>query len=183
MNDLVEKALSVGFSKAIWLDDLNIECEERLRAYCNPDGCPNHGQNWVCPPGCGSLSECAEKVGRFHSGILVQSITDLTPPVGRDTYKSLNLIHNQKLRKLIDFPDEPSFDLLALTTGGCIFCDKCVYPEPCVKPGKRMNSLSAFGIDVGKLCLMANLDYSFSANKVYYTALVLVRPRLKGALA
>ena len=46
-SDIVNEAISIGFTKAVWLDGLRIECEARLRAYCNPEGCPNHGNNWV----------------------------------------------------------------------------------------------------------------------------------------
>ena len=54
------------------------------------------------------------------------------------------------------------------------FMEKCAYPEPCVKPDVRMNSLSAYGIDVGKLSKLAGLEYSFRSDMVYYTALVLI---------
>jgi predicted metal-binding protein len=62
MRDYLKKAVELGFSKAVFLSGLSAQCKPELRAYCNPNGCPNHGQNWVCPPGCGTLDECAEKV-------------------------------------------------------------------------------------------------------------------------
>ena len=34
MNDLTYKAVSIGFSYAALMEDLSIECEPRLRAYC-----------------------------------------------------------------------------------------------------------------------------------------------------
>ena len=172
-NELVSKALSIGFTNAVRLDDLKLKCESRLRAYCNTEGCPNHGKNWVCPPGCGSLDECAEKVGRFNSGVLLQSVSELTPKSGE--YKRLNREHNLRLRELIEQRCEGHIDILALTSGGCIFCDACAYPEPCIKPGIRMNSLSAYGIDVGKLCEKAGLEYSFRPDCVYYIALILTK--------
>jgi len=98
MKELAGKALSAGFTKAVWLNGLKLESEYRLRAYCNPEGCANHGKNWVCPPGCGSIEECAEKVSRFDSGILLQSVSELSPPVAKEKYKALNLEHNLRLR-------------------------------------------------------------------------------------
>ena len=172
MNDLADKAVSVGFSFAALMEDLSIECEPRLRAYCNPDGCPNHGSNWVCPPGCGSLTECADKVKGYNRGILLQSVSETGPDF--TNFKELNRTHNLRLREFIE--DHCSdMDILALTSGGCIFCDVCVYPEPCVKPEKRMNSLSAYGVDAGKLCGKAGLEYSFRPDKVYFVALVLCK--------
>jgi len=66
--------------------------------------------------------------------------------------------------------------VLPLTSGGCVFCELCSYPEPCAKPDVKMESLSAFGIDVGELCEAAGLPYSFTPETVYYTALLLVQP-------
>ena len=42
-----------------------------------------------------------------------------------------------------------------------------------------MNSLSAYGIDVGKLCEAAGLEYSFKPDMVYYIALVLMKENIK----
>ena len=87
MDGLADRALRMGFTRAVCLDDLKLECEQRLRDYCNP-GCPNHGLNWVCPPGCGSLEECAGKVREFDKGILLQSLSKLT--LFNKYYKGLN---------------------------------------------------------------------------------------------
>ena len=177
---LIKKAITLGFTNAVWLNGVNIACDAALRAYCNPEGCPNHGQNWVCPPGCGSLEACAERVSRYREGILLQSVTALSPPVAGDTYKTLSRAHNLRLKKLLETMDSQQFDMLALTTGGCIFCDTCAYPLPCLRPDVRMNSLSAYGIDVGKLCEQAGLQYAFRPDRVYYTALVLIKERTHG---
>lgn len=170
--DMVRKALGCGFSDAVWLDALTLECEQRLRDYCNPADCPNHGNNWVCPPGCGSLQECAAKVSGFHQGILLRSVTAFGDE--KKDYKGLNRAHNLRLRSFIEQECDGREAILALTSGGCVFCEACAYPEPCVKPEIRMNSLSAYGIDVGKLCEEAGLPYSFQPDWVYYVALVLM---------
>jgi predicted metal-binding protein len=172
MDELARDAISTGFTHAVMLDGLTVECEARLREYCNPEGCPNHGSNWVCPPGCGTLEECAERVGKFSRGLLLQSVSALKPLFA--DYKGLNRKHNLRLREFIEKYCAGQMDVLALSSGGCIFCDTCAYPEPCVKPDVRMNSLSAYGIDVGKLCEKAGLEYAFRPDRVYYVALVLI---------
>ena len=170
--NLIDAALVVGFTNAVWIDSLKLECEARLREYCNPKGCPNHGNNWVCPPGCGSLEECAEKASRFDKGILLQSVSDISPMAA--DHRRLNREHNLRLREFIENTCA-GMEILALTSGGCIFCEACAYPDPCAKPDVRMNSLSAYGIDVGKLCEMAGVEYSFRPDRVYFVALVMVK--------
>jgi len=174
-SELVNQALSVGFTNAAWLDDLKLRCEAKLRELCNPEGCPNHGNNWVCPPGCGSLEECAEKVSKFDKGILLQSASKLGSNSTDEDYKTLSRQHNLRLQAFLEVHCSGFGDILALTSGGCIFCEACAFPKPCVKPNIRMNSLSAYGIDVGRLCEVAGMDYSFVPDRVYFVALVLMK--------
>lgn len=166
-------AVEYGFTSARFIDDLAIGCNEEFRQYCTPELCPTHGNNWVCPPGCGTIEACSKLVDQYHSGLLLQSITDLTPPVQSETYKALNRAHNENLSKLLLMLKNDISSFLCLTSGGCIFCDSCAYPEPCIHPDLKMNSLSAFGIDVSKLCSDNNLEFSFRPDRVYFTALIM----------
>ena len=172
---MLAAAIQSGFTQAVWLDGLKLECEARLRQYCNSEGCPNHGKNWVCPPGCGTLEECAERVSPFDQGILLQSASDIDAQAA--DYTGLNRKHNLRLREFI-VEACIGMEILALTSGGCVFCETCAFPEPCIKPLVRMNSLSAYGIDVGKLCQRANWEYSFRPDRLTYIAIVLVRNAL-----
>ena len=174
MEEYLKKARALGFSKAVFLEDLTVECKPELRAYCNPQQCPKHGQNWVCPPGCGTLDECREKARGFRNGILLQSIAKLDPPALPEIYTQLNREHNLRFKEFIESVKPGAAKLLPLTSGGCVFCEECGYPEPCSKPDLKMESLSAFGIDVGALCEGAGLPYSFNPEIVYYTALLLL---------
>jgi len=171
----IDKALHIGFANAVWMDDLKLQCETRLREYCNSENCPNHGNNWICPPGCGSLEECAEKVSKFDQGILLQSISELESNPNDEEYKNLNREHNLRLQTYLETYCGEFTEILALTSGGCVFCDTCAFPTPCVKPNLRMNSLSAYGIDVGKLCKVAGCEYAFAPEKLYLIALVLIK--------
>jgi len=175
MEDYLNKAMEIGFSKAVYLHDISIECLPEIRAYCNPEQCTKHGQNWVCPPGCGTIEECSEKALQFHKGLLLQSVTELDPPTEPEAYLDLNRKHNFRFKEYIEIINSEFTEILPLTTGGCIFCEQCSYPEPCIKPDVKMESLSAFGIDVGKLCKSAGLPYSFTPDFVYYTALLLLK--------
>ena len=176
MDEYVKRAMDLGFSRAVFLSGISIECKPVLRAYCNPEQCTEHGKSWVCPPGCGTLEECAERVNGFREGILLQSITRLNPPTELAEYKRLNREHNIRFRDFIEIVKRDFPDILPLATGGCVFCKDCCYPEPCIRPDVKMESLSAFGIDVGNLCESAGLPFSFRDDMVYYTALLLIKP-------
>jgi predicted metal-binding protein len=175
MDEFTRLAYRQGFTDAVVLSPLRLECEPRLRAFCDPAQCPNYGSYWVCPPGCGTLDECRDRAEAFGRGLLVRSVTPLTPPTDMATYQRLLREHNLRLRDLVEAVRPQVDALLPLSTGGCVFCDTCAYPKPCVKPDIKMESLSAFGIDVGALCARAGWEFSFHDDKVSYIALLLTR--------
>lgn len=167
-------ARSMGFTQAVFLEDLALECSAELRAYCNPKQCANYGKTWVCPPGCGTLDECQEKLEGFRRGLLIQSATDLTPPTPKESYGELAAAHSLRLKKLVEMLRLEHDKLLILSYGGCNLCKECSYPEPCIRPKERTESLGAYGIDVGALCSVAGLEYSFREDRLYLTALILI---------
>ena len=173
MEYIVKEALLSGFTNAKYVDNLKVECEDRIRAFCNPLYCWNMTKNWICPPACGTVQECYQNIKHFEKGVILVSMTDLTPPVEMDYYKQLNVEHNLRLKSLLE-KLEDKYELFPLTSGGCIFCEKCTYPNPCIKPQLKMNSLSAYGIDVTKLCHNEGIEFSFRPDRVYYIALLLV---------
>lgn len=175
MKKYEEQARKFGFTHAVFLDDLALECKPELRSYCNPEQCPNHGHNWVCPPACGTLESCQQKALGFRQGLLLQSISDLGPSTTPETYQALTRDHNLRLQKLVEAIHTEVAELMPLSTGGCILCDTCSYPAPCVHPELKMESLSAFGIDVGEVCRNAGLAFSFCQDKLYLTALVMMK--------
>lgn len=179
MCDYENLARELGFTEAVFLEHVNLECEPELRAFCNPEQCSNYGHSWVCPPGCGTLEECREKLCKFHRGLLLQSVSDLMPPTSKETYAALAADHSTRLKKLVDVLRPENAHMLVLSYGGCNLCPKCSYPEPCIRPQDRTDSLGAYGIDVGKLCESANLPFSFREDKLYLTALILLEQQLE----
>ncbi len=175
MKKYLQKALALGFTEAKYLADLSLVCKAELRAYCQPEHCLLYGQNWVCPPACGTLAECAGKVREFDRGILLQSVSIVEAPATAERYRLINREHNFRLKQLIEFIKADHVKILPLTSGGCVFCEQCSYPEACIKPELKMESLSAYGIDVGELCETAGLTYSFREDGLYFMALLLIK--------
>lgn len=166
-------ARELGFTDAVFMDGLALSCSEALRAYCDPAQCRNYGKTWVCPPGCGTLEVCRERVAGRRKGLLVRSVTELMPPTPQEVMQAHTAAHGDRLRKLMALlrPEHPG--MLVLSYGGCSLCSPCSYPAPCARPDARTESLGAYGIDVGALCAQAGLPYSFREDRLYMTALLL----------
>ncbi|NLJ77423.1 MAG: DUF2284 domain-containing protein [Peptococcaceae bacterium] len=170
-------ALKLGFSHAVFLPGLKLCCRPEIRKYCNWEQCQNYGTTWVCPPGCGSIEECQERVLGYRAGIVVQTVGKIPPHDGKwEKLCSLRQEHNSRLHALADRIRAEGCVVLPLTTGGCTACESCTFPKrPCRKPERRMHALSAYGINVGDLCKQAGLEYSFTEDIVYYTACLLLK--------
>lgn len=169
-------ALALGFTHAVSIDGLALTCEADIRAYCNPEQCPSYGGTWVCPPGCGTVEECQARASSFGSAVVLQTVISTAgKPNIREIIENTQREHNLRFLRLADNARSDGHRTLPLTTGGCIICKSCTFPDsPCREVERRMHSLSAYGIDVGKLCAAAGLEYAFTEGTVYFVACLLL---------
>lgn len=61
----IAKAKEIGFSEAGALDASTLEAREDVREMCAEDRCHAYNHNWTCPPTCGTLAECQEKMRKY----------------------------------------------------------------------------------------------------------------------
>ncbi len=54
-----------------------IELKPEVRQMCASDSCHKYNKCWSCPPGCGTLEECEQRVRKYKLGILVQTVGQL----------------------------------------------------------------------------------------------------------
>ena len=74
---LAKIAEEAGFSAWAPLDLDTIELKSEVRDMCAANACGQYGKRWSCPPGCGSLEECRERLKDYTHGILVQTYGDI----------------------------------------------------------------------------------------------------------
>ena len=162
-----ELALSAGFSAAMEGPAGAVTCEERVRAFCTPEKCPNYGESWICPPGCGSMEDCRAVIAARSRVLLLQSLHADTAGWTGEDYARAALEHNRRSQRFAEKVRETEPGAYLLTTGGCELCEKCTFPEaPCRRPEKQRGSLSAFGVDVAALCQRLGMPYAFEPGKL-----------------
>ena len=71
--DLKQLCLSHGFTNVVPLACDTIELKPEVRQMCASDSCHKYNKCWSCPPGCGTLEECKQRVRKYKLGILVQT--------------------------------------------------------------------------------------------------------------
>ena len=173
MGNWAEKALELGFSAAGALNIATLEAREDVREMCAEDRCHAYGHNWTCPPECGTLAECAEKMRRYSRGILVQTVGHMQKDIDSRVYRETERRHMENFRAFAAMMKEAYPDALCLGAGGCRICKKCAYPEPCRFPNKAYSSMESYGLFVTQVCRDNGLEYYHGPRTITYTACVL----------
>lgn len=79
----VERAVSLGFTRAGWIDAsrLTFENAEVFRGYCAQNTCGTYNACWTCPPGVGPVKHCIGKIRGYGRALLAQ-YEEEAPPSG-----------------------------------------------------------------------------------------------------
>jgi predicted metal-binding protein len=172
---LMEAAMEAGFTHAAPLDTKTLRFLPEVREACSVDRCHTYNTNWMCPPACGTLEECAARAAGFTEGIVVQTVGDLEDSFD---YEGMQRIGQEHKKRFQDFAVALSAvhpRVLALGAGGCDICASCTYPDaPCRFPDKALSSMEANGLWVSDVCEKNGISYNYGPNKLAYTSCVLV---------
>lgn len=163
-------ASQAGFTCMGPLDPRTIELKELVRQMCTK--CHVYDKRWSCPPGCGTLDACRERVAAYHQGILVQTVGQLEDEFdgeGMMEAQQLHKAHFEALHKLLG-----AQNVLALGAGSCMVCKVCSYPdEACRFPERMVSSMEAYGMEVAQICRANDMPYNHGKNTIAYTSCVL----------
>ena len=170
----IERAIACGFTHAAALDPKILKPQESIRDACRADICRAYGKNWTCPPHCGSLAECRERLVGYRRGILLQTVGKLEKTVDTKGYIRTEKSHLEAFWRFVEAVRQEYPHALCLASGGCRVCEKCAWPSPCRFPEKAYASMEAYGLFVTQVCRDCGLAYHHGEKTVTYTACVLL---------
>jgi predicted metal-binding protein len=173
MEKWIEIAKECGFSEAAPMDPATCKPMQMVRDACAADKCHAYGHNWTCPPECGTLEECTERMQKYQNGILLQTVGQLRRDIDTKGYMLTEQQHMEAFHKFADEIRKEYPDALCLGAGGCRICKKCAYPEPCRFPEKACSSMEAYGLFVTQVCRDNEMKYYYGPRTIAYTACVL----------
>ena len=164
-----------GFSAWAPLDVSTIELKPEVRDMCAVNSCGQYGKRWSCPPGCGSLEECADRLKGYTQGILVQTYGDIEDGFDFEAMMEIEADHKEHFQEMYEQLRDSAGTVMALGAGCCTTCAKCTYPdEPCRFPDKQISSMEAYGMLVLEICSRNGLQYYYGADKMAYTSCFLL---------
>ena len=174
-DEIKTMALETGFTHVVPLDPGTIELKPEVRQMCQANTCGQYGKRWSCPPGCGTLEDCAREIARYRTGILVQTVGELEDELDGEGMMEAEAIHKQHFLRLCEQLREKCPRVLAIGTGCCTHCASCSYPEaPCRFPEKMVCSMEAYGMVVLEVCKANGLSYYYGPCRIAYTSCFLL---------
>lgn len=169
----VQHALDIGFTAAAPLDIATLKPMESVRDMCSADKCRAYHRNWTCPPVCGTLDECFERMHSFSHGLLLQTTGQMTKTIDSRAYAQTERQHNEHFRQFAALLRASYPQALCLGAGGCRVCKSCAFPEPCRFPEQAYSSMEGYGLFVTQVCRDNGLPYYYGEKTITYTACVL----------
>lgn len=173
MTELLEQAKILGFDTVVPLDPAVLEAREDIRAMCSADKCGIYGKNWSCPPHCGTVQECQQKMRAYSRGILLQTVGYMTKAIDSKCYRETERRHMENFYAFAEMVRKEYPQALCLGAGGCRICKICAYPQACRFPEKMMSSMEGYGLFVTQVCRDCNVPYHYGDRTITYTACVL----------
>ena len=165
----------VGFSLVAPLAAETLKPQQAVRDMCRSNTCGRFDTCWSCPPGCGTLEECTERIRRYTRGIIVQTIGALEDPYDGEGMIEAERAHKKAFSAMRLRLEEKYPDMLALGAGCCTVCAQCTYPqEPCRNPAASFSSMEAYGLLVLEVCRANQVAYYYGTEKIAYTGCFLL---------
>lgn len=168
-----QKAIALGFSKAVPLDVDTLQPRQDVRDMCAADKCGAYGKNWTCPPYCGTLRECSATMTHYARGILLQTVGVTEKIIDTRAYRRTEARHLEQFHAFCGQIRKVYPEVLCLGSGGCRICKKCAWPDACRFPEQACSSMESYGLFVTQVCRDNGLAYHYGERTVAYTACIL----------
>lgn len=172
--ELISLAKEYGFETTAPLNVATLTARDEVRDMCAANTCRAYGSNWSCPPACGTIAQCAEKMGKFTRGVLVQTIGELEDSWDFEGIQDAAQKHSARFREIALRLWKEDVTVLPLTAGACPICEQCAYPEPCRFPDKAISSMEAYGLLVNQVCTDNGVPYNYGSERIAYSGCLLL---------
>lgn len=179
MDEILKLAQKAGIDKAAVVEAEDLVFEYDFRKYCEMNNCGNYGKNYGCPPDCGTPEEMEAKARRYQKALVLQTIQPVNDIADPSETGPLKKKHNAVVRKFMDQLAEMGVTGLPIMAGPCSQCKTCAKTEgeSCRFPQRIASCLSAYGINVAKLCETCNIPWDYGKHKVGFFAIYMMEER------
>ena len=156
-----------------YIDPKGLEFSERIRYICSAE-CPMYGKTWACPPGVGSVEECACKCKSYVNCLVISTITEVDDISSIEQTLATRPEHEAITNQIRDLMRRQGVDPYVLSTEACALCDRCAYLDglPCRYPDKMHPCVESHGINILSLLEQWGLAFQYGENVVTWFSLL-----------
>lgn len=173
--DWINLAKEIGFEDVCRINMESLSPMQEVREMCAADKCRTNGTRWSCPPGCGSIEHCRDKIAHYTGGILVQTVGSLEDELDAEGISRAQITHYKRFATLARQVRHFEKDCLPLSAGPCVRCEVCTYPDkPCRFPDKLLSSMEAYGLLVSDICTKSGIPYYHGEKTIAFTSCILI---------
>ena len=157
-----------------FIDPKELEFSSRIRWICENE-CPMYGKSWACPPGVGTVDQCAAKCRGFENCLMVSTIVEVADITNIEETLATRPEHEAVTNEVRDIMRQMGTDPYILSTEACALCESCAILEgkPCRFPEHMHPCVESHGINVVPMLENHGLEFQFGANVVTWISLLL----------
>ena len=166
---LAELPLYVYF----YTDPAALEFSGRIRYICEHE-CPRYGQSWACPPGVGTVEQCAARCRSYNSCLVIGTITECSDISDICATLATRPAHEAVTEQVRQMMREMGIDPYILSTDSCVICKKCTYPEgkPCRHADLMHPCIESHGINLIPVLEENGLEFQYGDNIITWYSLL-----------
>lgn len=171
--ELLRMAKDTGFHNCRILPAEEVRFDHSLRKYCEINYCGNYGNNYSCPPECGTPQEMEEKARKYRWVLVLQTVTPVKDLTDDAETRVIKHRHNQMTWELADKLSQFQGEFLPAMAGPCQICKDCGKKEgkPCCFPERMASCLSAYCIHVADLAEKCEMPYWGQQEAAFFSLL------------
>ena len=173
MEKLEQQLAELPLYVYVMVDPNEIEYSERIRWICEHE-CPMYGKTWACPPGVGTVQECAQKCKSYNKCLMVGTITEITSIANMEEALATRPEHEALTNQIRGFFWEQGIEPYILSTEACAVCERCAILDgmPCRMPGRMHPCVESHGINLIPTLEENGLDFQYGDNIVTWYSLL-----------
>ena len=172
--DLLEAGLSeLPLYFYDFIDPEKLEFSSRIRWICEHE-CPMYGKSWACPPGVGSVEECAARCARYQNCLMISTITEVADIADINLTLATRPEHEAVTNQVRELMRSQGIDPYILSTEACAACERCAILDglPCRRPDRMHPCIESHGINILPLLEELGLAFQYGENVVTWFSLL-----------
>ena len=157
----------------VFVDPKGIEYSQRVRWICQQE-CPMYGKTWACPPGVGTVEQCAAKCQSYKNCLMIGTITELGDLYNMQAALATRPEHEAITGAVQKMFREQGIEPYILSTEACAVCQRCAIldGQPCRYPERMHPCVESHGINIVPTLEENGLEFQYGENVVTWYSLL-----------